>query len=203
MGLVVTVDMERPRGICGSGLISIVAELFGAGLLAPNGKFETDGRMERVRKGDNGNEYVLVPREGSGTGDDIVLNEADIDNLIRAKGAMYAGCQVLLENANVSFADLDRVIIAGAFGSYLDLESAIAIGLLPDIARERFMYVGNGSLAGARLLNLSKEKLGEAETLSKMMTNVELSENSSFMDAYMAALFIPHTNPDAFPSVRT
>jgi uncharacterized 2Fe-2S/4Fe-4S cluster protein (DUF4445 family) len=93
-------------------------------------------------------------------------------------------------------------MIAGAFGSYLDLESAIAVGLFPDIARDKFLYIGNGSLAGAKLLNLSRKMVVQAEAVSKMMTNVELSENTAFMDNYMASLFLPHTDPDRFPSSK-
>jgi uncharacterized 2Fe-2S/4Fe-4S cluster protein (DUF4445 family) len=200
--MLVTVGMKKPKGICGSGLISIVAELFSAGLLAPNGKFETNVETERLRKSDSGYEYVLAWKDDADVDHDIVIHEADIDNLIRAKGAMYAGCQTLIENAHLTFDDLDRVMIAGAFGSYLDLESAIAIGLFPDIAREKFLYIGNGSLAGAKLLNLSRKMLVQAEAVSKMMTNVELSDNPQFMDNYMASLFLPHTDPERFPSQK-
>jgi len=200
--MLVTVGMQKPKGICGSGLISIVAELFSAGLLAPNGKFETDAETDRLRKGESGYEYVLAWKDEADADRDIVINEADVDNLVRAKGAMYAGCQTLIENAHLTFDDLDRVMIAGAFGSYLDLESAIGVGLFPDIAREKFLYIGNGSLAGAKLLNLSRKMVVQAETVSKMMTNVELSESPAFMDNYMASLFLPHTDPDRFPSLR-
>ncbi len=200
--MLLTVGMEKPRGICGSGLISAAADLFRAGVLAPNGKYETGVKTERLRKGKNGLEYVLAWKKDTAVDHDIVLGEADLDNLLRAKGAMYAGYQTLLDNARMSAKDLDRVIIAGAFGSYLDLESAITIGLLPDLDRDKFLYVGNGSLAGARLLNLSRKMIAQAETVSKMMTNIELSDNTAFMDNYMASMFFPHTNPDLFPSVK-
>jgi len=132
---------------------------------------------------------------------DIVLTEADIDNLIRAKAAIYAGCKVLLENAGLTFNDLDMVIIAGGFGHYISLEKALMIGLLPELPEEKFLFVGNGSLLGARLLSFSQGFLGETERIARTMTNVELSNNIRFMDEYIAAMFIPHTDQEAFPKV--
>jgi len=199
--MILTIGMERPRGICGSGLISIVAELLMSCIIDQNGKFKTDLPTDRIREGRDGLEYVLAWAEQSATDEDIVITEADIDNLIRAKGAMYAGCLTLLESAGLSFEDLDRVIIAGAFGNFLNVEKAITIGLFPEIPHERFMFIGNGSLMGTELLCFSKKMLREAERVSKMMTNVELSDNPDFMDKFMGSLFLPHTDPHRFPRV--
>jgi uncharacterized 2Fe-2S/4Fe-4S cluster protein (DUF4445 family) len=144
---------------------------------------------------------VLAWAGDSGTGDDIVITEVDIENLIRAKGALFAGCLTLLESLSLSFDLLDRVIIAGAFGRYINLEKGKLIGLFPDIPNEKFHFLGNGSLIGARLVCLSREMLPEVERIANMMTNVELSDNQSFMDKYMGALFLPHTESRLFPDV--
>ncbi|MBN2159195.1 MAG: DUF4445 domain-containing protein [Spirochaetes bacterium] len=196
--VVFTIGEEKPRGICGSGIINVVAELLETGILEPNGKFE---KNVRVREGSDGMEYVLVPSERSGIDGDIVITEVDIDNFMRAKGAMYAGYQTLLESVGLTYADLDEIIIAGAFGSYIDIEKSITTGLFPDLPVERFSFIGNSSLQGARLATLSRELLADAENIGAKMTNFELADNKSFMDHYMAALFFPHTELRNFPSV--
>jgi uncharacterized 2Fe-2S/4Fe-4S cluster protein (DUF4445 family) len=126
----------------------------------------------------------------------------DLDDLIRAKGAIFAGYVSLMESVGMGFADLERVILAGNFGAYIDLESAIAIGLLPDIERERFYYLGNASLMGAQISLVDHKRFRERNQVSRLMTNMELSENPQFMNHYMAALFLPHTNMALFPSAR-
>ncbi len=196
-----TIGGERPRGICGSGLINIIAGLLEAGAIGQNGKFNTDLKTSRIRKGDDGHEYVLARADETETGRDIVITEVDIDNLIRAKAAMYAGCQTLAKSVGISLSDMEQVIIAGAFGSHIDIARSITIGLLPDIPRERFIFVGNGSLTGARLTSFSTDLLDDARKVAMMMTNLELSERVDFMNNYVAALFLPHTNTDEFPSV--
>ncbi len=136
-------------------------------------------------------------------GEDIVITEVDIDNLIRAKGAMYAGYQTLLESVGMTFTDLDRIILAGNFGAYLDLERAISIGLLPDLDRDKFFYLGNGSLLGAQISLNDHKRFRQRSEVSRLITNMELSENPQFMHHYMAALFLPHTDLNLFPSVRS
>jgi uncharacterized 2Fe-2S/4Fe-4S cluster protein (DUF4445 family) len=199
--MVITVGRKKPQGICGSGLISVLAELLSACVIDRNGKFVRDLPSDRVREGRFGYEYVLAWAEDSGTGHDIVINEVDIENLIRAKGALFAGCLTLLESLEFSFDDLDRVIIAGAFGRYINLEKGKQIGLFPDIPVEKFHFLGNGSLLGSRLVCLSNGMLHEVERIAKMMTNIELSDNQSFMDKYMGSLFLPHTDARFFPHV--
>ncbi|MBW1896551.1 MAG: DUF4445 domain-containing protein, partial [Deltaproteobacteria bacterium] len=199
--MVITVGRKKPRGVCGSGLISVLAELLSAGVIDRNGKFILDLASERIRPGRFGVEYVLAWAEDSGTGQDIVITEVDIENLVRAKGALFAGCLTLLESFQLSLDDLDRIIIAGAFGRYINLEKGKRIGLFPDIPVEKFHFLGNGSLLGSRLICLSKGLLHEVERIAKMMTNVELSDNQAFMDKYMGALFLPHTDTRLFPQV--
>ena len=199
--MIMTRGNIKPIGICGSGLINIVSELLEAGIIGQNGKFNTDApcASERVRQVNGTYEYVLCWADQAGTDGDIVITEPDIDNLIRAKGAMYAGYQTLLESVGMAPENLDKVIIAGAFGDYIDLDAAMTVGLLPELAEDKFMFIGNGSLLGARLVSFSNEMLDDAERIARMMTNFELSENRTFMDEYVAALFLPHTDDDAFP----
>ena len=194
-----TIGMTKPAGICGSGLINIVAEFLAAGVISPNGKFNADLPTDRIRRGPDGSEYVLAHGAETATGADIVITEVDIDNLMRAKAALYAGYVTLLQTVGLAISDLERVVIAGAFGSFVDVERAITIGLLPDLPRERFLFIGNGSLLGARILSYCDERLEDAERIARSMTNVELSESPSFMDNYMAALFLPHTHLAEFP----
>ena len=196
-----TIGGAKPKGICGSGLLNIVARLLEAKVISQNGKFNTDLATNRIRKGSDGYEYVLSRARETQTGRDIVITEVDIDNLIRAKAAMYAGYQTLTKSVGIACADLEQVIIAGAFGSHLDIEKSITIGLLPDIPQDRFIFVGNGSLTGSRLVSFSTDLLDDARKVAMMMTNLELSESHDFMHHYVAALFLPHTNADQFPNV--
>jgi uncharacterized 2Fe-2S/4Fe-4S cluster protein (DUF4445 family) len=199
--MIVTIGRSKPLGICGSGLIDAVAELLETGMIDQNGKFRRDLPTDRIRKGPDGYEYVLARKEETVIQEDIVLTEIDIENLIRTKASMYAGCKVLLDSVGLSFKDLGQVIIAGGFGRHLDLEKAVFIGLLPEMDIEKFMFVGNGSLLGARLLSFSKDLLRETERIARMMTNLELSNHPTFMNEFMGAMFLPHTDSTAFPHV--
>ena len=200
--MVITIGNQKPLGICGSGLIDAAAELLLTGIIEPNGKFKRDLDTKRVRQSENGWEYILVYAQQTAHGiGDVVITEGDLDNLIRTKGAIYAGCRILLESVGLSFADLDKLIIAGGFGQFINLERAITIGLLPEIEPEKFMFVGNGALLGARLVSFSREMMKEAQRVSEMMTNIELANNMKFMDEYVAALFLPHTDTGSFPGV--
>ena len=200
--MIVTIDHIKPSGICGSGLISIVAELLENGVIDQQGKFRQNLDTARIRQGIDGWEYVLAWSKDSLIGEDIVITEVDLDNLMRAKGAMYAGYQTLLESVGLSFADLDRVIMAGNFGAYIDLERAICIGLLPDVDRDNFYYIGNASMLGCQISLSDVDRFQERLAVRQLMTNIELSENPEFMQHYMAALFLPHTDMSLFPTVQ-
>lgn len=199
--MILTIGGKKPKGICGSGIIALMANLFLSGLVDRSGKYRRDLDHPRLREGRDGWEYVLVWGEDSASGEDIVFTEADIDNLMRAKGAMFAGYQTLLESMGLSVEMVERVILAGNFGSYLDLEQAITIGLLPDLPRDRFYFIGNSSLRGARLSALSIKAREKMVAVARMMTHFELSAHPGYMDYYMSALFLPHTNLELFPSV--
>ncbi|XOF35161.1 MAG: ASKHA domain-containing protein [Candidatus Electrothrix sp. YB6] len=200
--MIVTIDRIKPSGICGSGLIAIVAELLESGVIDQQGKFRRNLDTTRIREGADGWEYVLAWARDSLIGEDIVITEVDLDNLLRAKGAMYAGYQTLLESVGLTFADLERVIMAGNFGAYIDLERAISIGLLPDVDREHFYYLGNASMLGCRISLSDVNRFRDRVAVHRLMTNMELSENPEFMQHYMAALFLPHTDMSLFPTVR-
>ena len=200
--MIITIEHAKPKGICGSGLISIVAELLDARVIDQQGKFDRGRKHPRLREGADGFEYVLAWAKDTMTGEDLMLTEVDLDNLIRAKGAMFAGYVTLLESVGMTFSDLERVVLAGNFGAYIDLERAIAIGLLPDIDRGRFFYLGNASLLGAQISLTDHKRFRERTQVSRLMTNMELSESPQFMNHYMASLFLPHTDMGLFPTVR-
>lgn len=192
----------KPIGICGSGMIDALAEMYLTGAIDQKGKFREGLNTPRIRHGESGMEYVLVWRVESGIDKEITLTEVDIDNLIRAKGAIYAGFTTLLGEVGMTFADIDKLYIAGGFGRYIDVERAITIGMLPDMPLNKFEFLGNTAVAGAYLVLLSDKLREEAEDIAKKMTYLELSVCRPFMDEYMSALFLPHTNIDSFPTVK-
>jgi uncharacterized 2Fe-2S/4Fe-4S cluster protein (DUF4445 family) len=191
----------RPRGICGSGLISLLAEGFIAGVMDKGGNINPGLDSPRVREGDRGPEYVVAWAEETADGEDIVINKVDIDNLLRAKAAVYAGFAVLARSVGMELSTVEHVLIAGAFGQYLNVEQAIQIGLLPDLPREKFKFLGNTSILGAYLSLLSRENRLRVTEVAQRMTYLELSADSSFHDEWMSALFLPHTHITDFPSV--
>ena len=199
--MLVTIGQKRPKGICGSGLIDAVAELFLTGIINERGKFNLELGHPRLRTTGGIAEYLLVPAEQSGTGADIAVTEADLDNLIRTKGAIYAGIMTLLAQMEMPVEAIEQVYIAGGFGRYLELDQAITIGLLPEFPEGIVKYVGNGSLLGARLVLLSRAARETAGEIARGMTYLELSTNPGFMDNYVSALFLPHTDQHLFPSV--
>ncbi|HLB27635.1 MAG TPA: ASKHA domain-containing protein, partial [Dehalococcoidales bacterium] len=196
-----TIGGAKAKGICGSGLINTVAELVESGIINQKGEFNTDLPTKRIRKANDVYEYVLAWAAETQIGGDIVVTAIDIDNLMRAKAAMYAGYQTLVKSIGMTMNDIEQVIIAGGFGSYIDIPRAITIGLLPDIPRDRFIFIGNGSLMGVRLASYSTDIIDEMRRVANLMTNLELSENADFMNNYIAALFLPHTDTKEFPSV--
>lgn len=153
-----------------------------------------------MRQGENGWEYVLCWQDESGVDSDITINEIDLDNFIRAKAAIYAGVLTLLNSVGLEVKDLDQIILAGAFGSYIDLDSAMTVGLLPETDPERVKYVGNGSLMGCRMSALSNHIRQDVVEVVRRMTSFELSEVESFKDHYVASMFLPHTDITLFPN---
>jgi uncharacterized 2Fe-2S/4Fe-4S cluster protein (DUF4445 family) len=200
--MLITIGNKRPKGICGSGLIIMAAVMFELGIINNLGKFNRDLDTHRIRENEGICEYVLAWADQTQIGRDIALTEIDLENLIRAKGAIYSGCQTLLAEVGMGMDDLDRIILAGGFGSYIDLEKAMVIGLLPEIDPDKVTFIGNASLLGARMSALTNRIRRDVVTVTRNMTNFELSETPSYMDNYVAALFLPHTNIDQFPRLQ-
>lgn len=197
-----TIGKARPRGICGSGYIDSLAELFRKGVIDRNGKLSGQSSMCKINPAEESRECILVPKKDADVDHDIVITEQDIENLKRAKGAIYAASAILLRKMNLSFKDIKKFYIAGGFGTYLDIDKAITIGLLPDLDRKRFSFIGNSSLVGSREILLSYEAKKEAEEIAKKLTYIELSVESTYMDEYVSAIFFPHTDLTRFPSVK-
>ncbi len=197
-----TIGKMKPMGICGSGLIDGLAELRETGIIDRAGKFQVDISTSRMIDGEDGPEFVLVWGKDTECNKNIVISETDVKNLLRAKGAVYAGIRSLLKAVDFEEEMIEQVLIAGGFGNYLNVRDAIEIGLLPDLPTEKFIFVGNASVKGARLALLSQEAFREVRQVGKLMTYIELSVGNDFMDEFMSAVFIPHTDLGLFPSVK-
>jgi len=195
-----TIGGGRPRGICGSGLIDIIAELFKAGFIDRSGRLNPDANG-RVREANGELEFLLVPSSWTATKRDIVITQADIENLLRAKAAIFAGINVLTKTLNIKFSDIKKIYLAGGFGNYLDKENAITLGLIPDVRRDIVQFVGNTSILGAKMALLSKDALDTAYKISKNITYYDLITYPDYMNEFMAAKFLPHTDVGKFPTI--
>jgi len=189
----------KPRGLCGSALIQLLGELLRTGLMDRGGRLRADPDHPRICRVGRARAYVVERGGRTASGRDLLLTEHDIDNLVRAKGAIYSGCSLLLAKVGLTERDLDTVYIAGGFGRYLAVDQATAIGMLPELPPERFAFLGNSSLAGACLAMLSVDQHGLGQRLADAMTYVELSAEPGYMDEYTGALFLPHTDLERFP----
>jgi len=187
-----------PRGVCGSGMIDAVSEMFLKGIVDRKGNFHQERNIPGLRIGPEGHEYVLA----SSPMGDITLTEVDVENILRAKAAVYAGVSTLLKQVGLTLDVIERIYIAGGFGNYLNVEKAIILGMLPDMPREKFTFLGNTSITGAYLALVSEELKKEAEAVAARMTYAELSVSADFMNEYMSALFLPHTDASQFPTVE-
>ena len=195
----------KPFGICGSGLIYSLSEMLEAGIIDRAGKIiipAGEDKGGKIRMGAEGPEYLLVAASESGTERDIVITEGDIKNLLRAKGAIFAGIRTMLQQVQLEIGDIANVFIAGGFGKYINITDAVRIGLLPDLPEEKYEYVGNSCIQGAILGLLSLEALAEMEEISGRMTYLELSIGNQFMDEFISAVFLPHTDLSLFPSFQ-
>ena len=197
-----TIDDAPAVGICGSGLIDLLGELFVTGLVDKSGHLDIEAATARIRVTDGVPEYVVCRAGEGGAEKDIVLTESDITGLIRAKAAIYAGFEVLCASVGVDLADVEQIFIGGAFGQYLNVEKAIRIGLLPDQPVEKFHFLGNTSALGAFAALLCVSVRRDVTDVASKMTYLELSADNTFMDEYTSALFLPHTDLTGFPSVR-
>jgi len=178
-----------------------MAEMFVAGVMDKSGNIHLDISTERVRKGEHGPEYVVAWAGETATGEDIVITKGDVDNLMRAKAAIYAGFSVLARSVGLTLADVGQVLIGGAFGQYINVRNAVRIGLVPDKPFDSFHFLGNTSVRGAYMALLSREMRKRVTEVARMMTYLELSADNTFFDEFNAAMFLPHTDESQFPSV--
>ena len=190
---------QRIVGICGSGIIDLISELYRVGIINARGEFTREGR--RIARDEHGmGRFILAFPEESETGREVSINEVDIDNFIRAKGAIFSAIDVLLQSVGMSVDCIDRVFVAGGIGSGINMRNAVNIGMLPDVALDKFRYIGNSSLAGAYAMTVSDDANAKCAEVAANMTYLELSTCPGYMDSFVAACFIPHTNRDLFPS---
>ena len=190
---------QKPVGLCGSGIIDVIAELYRTSAISSKGKFQREsGRILRDRHGMG--RFVLAFPEDSATGREISITEVDIESFIRAKGAIFSAVSIMLSSLDMDVSVLEHIYVAGGIGSGINMENAVKIGMLPDIDRSLFEYVGNSSLAGAYAMALSDEANDKVHELASNMTYLELSTNPQYMDAFVAACFLPHTDASLFPS---
>jgi uncharacterized 2Fe-2S/4Fe-4S cluster protein (DUF4445 family) len=198
-----TIDDGPPLGLCGTGLIDALAEMLRTGLLDRGGRFQVDRAPERFRncEEDGRPEFVVVPARESGSGRDIVMRQTDVENLIRTKAAIYAAADSLLRSLGLSFAEIEKIYVAGAFGNKLDVSACITIGLLPDVPTDCIHFIGNSSLAGAKQAMLSRKMFEEVGRIREKITYQELMVDPAYMDNFLAACFLPHTDLSRFPSL--
>ncbi len=186
-----TIGGSPPVGICGSGILDAVAGLYRAGVINYNGRLDVSHPRVRFNGERKAAEYVLVPSEESGFDRDVVITQKDISEIQLAKAAIAAGIKVLLEKAGLEEEDIEMVIVAGAFGTHLRLESAVAIGMLPDLPLERFQQVGNAAGAGARMILLSETERRRAEEIARNIKYIELAAMPEFSNNFLNQMRFP------------
>ncbi|MFQ6070881.1 MAG: ASKHA domain-containing protein [Candidatus Aminicenantales bacterium] len=192
----------KPKGLCGSGLIDLLSELFIHGLIDRNGKFKESTLSSRIVETERGKGFLVEEGKNSYWGNDIIFTEKEISTLIRTKGAVFSASSLLMKNAGLTFNQIENFYIGGGFGQHLNIENAIRIGLLPDLKRNSFHYLGNSSLFGAYLILISDKNRVLANEVSEKMTYIELNTEPEYMREYTGALFLPHTDINLFPSVK-
>ena len=190
----------HPVGICGSGLLDTLAELFTHGIIDRTGRFKPNGQP-RLTEGDEGWQFQIAP--AGNEHQEIVITQADINNLVRSKAGVFAAIRVLMESTQTKLEDLDAVYLAGGFGNFLNVRQAVTIGMLPDVPLEKIQFVGNTSIAGAKTVMLSRKALKAAEKIAKSMTYFDLMSHPGYMEEFTRANFLPHTDLALFPSVTS
>ena len=190
---------QKCVGICGSGIIDIISELFRCGIINAKGLFVREGK--RIARDAHGmGRYILAFPEETETGREVSINEVDIDNFIRAKGAIFSAVDTLLQSVDMTVDCIDHVYVAGGIGSGINMKNAVNIGMLPDVELSKFSYIGNSSLTGAYAMVLSDEAIAKCAEVGANMTYLELSTYPGYMDSFVAACFLPHTDARLFPS---
>ncbi len=192
---------QKPVGICGSGIIDIISELFRCGIINARGLFSREG--DRVKRDQHGmGRYVIATAAESETGREVSINEVDIDNFIRAKGAIFSAIDTLLNSVDMTVDCIDKVYVAGGIGSGINMKNAVNIGMFPDVELEKFQYIGNSSLTGAYAMVMSDQAIEKCHEVAANMTYLELSTYPGYMDSFVAACFLPHTDSRLFPNSK-
>jgi uncharacterized 2Fe-2S/4Fe-4S cluster protein (DUF4445 family) len=182
-----TIGDAPPVGLCGSGVLDAVAQLRQSGIVDERGNM---GHHPRVRRTDHGPEFVLVAAGEEGSDREVVITRGDVGEIQLAKGAIRAGINILLDEAGLSEQDIDQVIIAGAFGTYIDVSSAIVIGMFPPIPLERFNQVGNAAGMGAKLALVSQEQRDLAAEIARQVEYIELTNDKRFVDEFTKSMYL-------------
>lgn len=190
----------KPVGLCGSGIIDVIAELFRCGIISPKGKFIREGKRVRHDKDGMGS-YVIAFEEDAGSVKDVEINEVDIDNFIRAKGAIFSAIRTMLSYCDFDISMIEHVYVAGGIGSGINMKNAIRIGMFPDVPLELYEYIGNSSLVGAYAMLYSRQSEQKVYEIAQNMTYIELSAIPTYMDEFVGACFLPHTDAALFPNI--
>ena len=197
-----TIGDLKPKGMCGSGIIDLAAQLFLSGMLDIRGKLVPEKCGNKFKEKDSMSYIVVVPKDQTSTGLDLIISQADIDSLIRSKAAMYTILRTITLSVGMELKDLKKFYVAGTFGSFIKPASAIALGMIPDLPLESYKILGNSSLGGAAMALIQEDCMEEMEKIRDQITYIELNVNQELMNRFSAAKFLPHTDPSLFPSVK-
>jgi uncharacterized 2Fe-2S/4Fe-4S cluster protein (DUF4445 family) len=197
-----TINGIRPRGICGSGLIDLLAELLVSCVIDRTGRINMEISNPRIRRNSHFPEYVIAWAKETEIGKDIVITENDIKNLIMSKASVHAACLSLMKEAGVTHNEISTIYFAGAFGNYLDKKNATIIGLIPEIAIDQIINIGNGAVAGANIALINRRARKTLDDIAYKIAYIELNAEKSFMDEYTGSTFLPHTDLTLFPGVQ-
>ncbi len=192
-----TIGDKPALGICGSGYVDAIAEMMKAGIL--NNRTGFNEKSKSIRRGEEGNEIVIASKEDSGVGKDIVVTQKDVNEIVKAKAAIHAAITILLEHLKMREGDIDKILLAGAFGSYIDSDNAITIGMLPELDLDKIVSIGNAAGSGAKLALLNVDERARAEEISGKAVFIELATHPRFVEEYVNSMYLPHRNPDKYP----
>jgi uncharacterized 2Fe-2S/4Fe-4S cluster protein (DUF4445 family) len=201
--IIEVIGNNKPVGICGSGLIDLISEMFLKGVIDRRGKFEKSIENRHLKYIDDEYRYIVSYGKSNASGEDIFISEVDIENLVRAKAAVYAGIKTLLEEVDLKIENIDKIYIAGGLGKNINIKSAIIIGMFPDINTARYHFLGNTSITGSYLSLLSEDRFNMSEKIADSITYIDLSVNMKFMERYIAGIFLPNTELKDFPTVES
>jgi uncharacterized 2Fe-2S/4Fe-4S cluster protein (DUF4445 family) len=183
-------------------MISLIADLYLKGWMDGAGKLDRSGKSNAIIIEGRNARYVIAKTSETESGKAITISELDIENIIRAKSAIYSACSLMVSQVGMELSEIEKIYIAGGFGRFLDIDKAIVLGLIPDLPRERFQYIGNSSLMGSYMILVSQDFRQRQLDIAKRMTYIDLGTDPAYMDQYTGAMFVPHTDMDRFPTVK-